>query len=237
MTKVMQTAPLVCAKFVKNNEALALLEFALSLPIVLILGLYAVETSNLALTNLRASQIALQLADNASRVGNTVSSTEQLREGDINDVLYGAKLQGSSIDVTGRGRLTISSLEEHNGVQVIHWQRCIGVSSGSGYDSSYGTTTTTAGTDTSPANAGTPSPLGMGDPGSEVIAPPNSGVMFVELNYDYRPIVTTSWLPNGSTKLHYIASFIVRNNRDFSQIYNPTTTPTTSRSSCDKHLK
>jgi hypothetical protein len=55
-------------------------------------------------------------------------------------------------------------------VQRIHWQRCLGKRSGTGYDSSYGTTTTTAGTTATLANAGTVS-AGMGDAGLMVSAP------------------------------------------------------------------
>jgi Flp pilus assembly protein TadG len=40
----------------RDRSGLALLEFALSMPIVLALGLYGVETANLALANLRISR-------------------------------------------------------------------------------------------------------------------------------------------------------------------------------------
>ena len=51
------------------RSGVAMLEFALALPIVIGVGAYGLEVSNLALLNLRVSQIALNLADNASRVG------------------------------------------------------------------------------------------------------------------------------------------------------------------------
>ena len=219
----------------RDRSGLALLEFALSMPIVLALGLYGVETANLALANLRISQMALNLADNASRVGVQSSlATEQLREVDINDVLAALRNQGAAMKLSTRGRVTLSSLEEQNGNQVIHWQRCLGLKSGTGYASSYGATSPTDGTDTSAANDGIVSPGGMGDAGAKVIAPPNSGLMFVEINYDYMPVVGTAWLPSGAVKLHYIASFIVRDRRDFSQIFNPAPATAAIRSTCDK---
>lgn len=225
-------------RLARDTSGLAMLEFAFSAPIVLMIGLYGIETANQALANLKISQIALNLADNTSRVGLISNANiEQLREIDLNDVLQAARIQGTGIDLTTRGRVTVSSLENivptgsktNTPVQRIHWQRCIGTKSGTNYDSSYGTTTTTAGTDTTAANAGTLAPNGMGDPGEQVNAPANGGVIFVEINYDYKPVVG-QWL-FGPARLHYIASFVVRDNRDFAQIYNPS--PTATRSTCN----
>lgn len=218
-------------RLARDTSGLALLEFAFAMPIVLMIGMYGIETANQALINLKISQIALNLADNASRVGLLNNSNiEQLREVDMNDVLQAARNQGTGIGLTTRGRIIVSSLEkDSSGTQRIHWQRCIGQKSGTNYDSTYGTTTTTAGTDTTAANAGTLAPSGMGDTGAKVNAPTNGGVMFVEINYDYKPVVGT-WL-FGAMRIHYIASFIVRDNRDFAQIYNPS--PAATRSTCN----
>jgi len=227
-------------RLARDTSGVAMLEFAFGMPIVLMLGLYGIEVANQALLNLKISQIALNLADNASRVGLiNNSNVEQLREVDMNDVLQAARNQGAGINLTTRGRITVSSLERNAaGTQRIHWQRCIGQKSGAGYDSTY-TTTTTAGTDATPGNAGTLAPSGMDDtarPGSPVNAPTNGGVMFVEINYDYQPAIG-NWLltliGSGSMKVHYVASFIVRDNRDFTQIYNPVTTPLTQRATCN----
>ncbi len=219
-----------------DRSGLALMEFALGLPLVLTIGLYGVETANLALANLRVSQIALNLADNASRVGLASSlTTVQLREVDMNDVLQASRIQGGRINLSKYGRVTVSSLENASGTQRIHWQRCFGLMKGAGYDSSYGTTLATDGTDDKPATQGTDvstgkgANAGMGDAGAKVTAPLYSGVMFVEVNYQYQPIAPY-WM-TGPRRLHYIASFIVRDNRDFTQIYNPN--PGASKSTCD----
>jgi hypothetical protein len=237
-----------------DRRGVAMLEFALSLPIVLAVGLYGIEVSNLALTNLKVSQIALALADNASRVGvaNQLAQ-QQLREYDINDVLQATRLQGADIKLTTNGRVILSSLEESGGVQRIHWQRCIGLQKGAGYDSSYGRTTIkgstpstaedtaasydptagintrTDGTDDSASHPGSVITGGMGDPDQKVLAPKNSGVMFVEINYKYVP-VTGTWLL-GSQQLRSVASFIVRDRRTFALVSNPS--PTAKRSTCD----
>lgn len=220
-----------------DRSGLAMLEFAFSAPVVLGIGMYGIETANLAMTNMRVSQVALNTADSASRLGtNSSLNYQQLREFDILDVAAQIRLQTKSWGLTDRGRVTISSLEESGGKQMIHWQRCIGKKSGDKYDSSYGTASITDGSDATAANDGLETPGGMGPAGGKVVAPPNSGVMFVEVNYEYKPVVSNLWLPAGTTRLHYIASFIVRDRRDFAQIYNPSPAVATgNKLTCDRY--
>lgn len=120
------------SRFCHDRAGLALLEFALSAPIVLLVGCYGIELANLAIVHMRVSQIALSLADNASRVGAYSNlATQQLREVDVNDILQAARYQGAAINLTANGRITVSSLEnvaqsyDTQPVQRIHWQRCI----------------------------------------------------------------------------------------------------------------
>lgn len=214
-------------------SGVSLLEFALGMPIFLLAALWGVELTNLAVSNQRLSQLALELADNASRVGlYSGLATVQLREVDINDVLQSTRFRGSKLDLAARGRVTLSSLERIQGTQRIHWQRCIGVKKGAGYDSSYGTTSATAGTTMNAADAGTLTPNGMGPNGAKVNAPDNSGVMFVEINYLYTPLIGKGWFA-ADKRMHYVASFIVRDNRDFAMIYNPQ--PEATRSTCNRY--
>ena len=218
------------------------MEFAFTLPIVLALGGYGIECSFLALSNLRVSQFALTLADNASRVGLAGNAgVTSLREADINDVFQGTRLESQSVNLAANGRVTLTSLEnvaqtysdhaaENNPVQRIHWQRCLGVKSGAGFDSVYptsGTLTTTSGTDTTYANRGV-DVSGVGSP--VVTAPANGGVMFVEVNYQYKPAFAMFGSPQI---IHYAASFIVRDNRDFTHISNPS--PTATPATCNLH--
>lgn len=204
-----------------DTSGLALIEFAYVMPVVFALGMMGLETANYALTRMKVSQIALALADNASRVGETSAlSLKRLRERDINDVLQGARLQARNLQLLTNGRITLSSLETNDdGGQWIHWQRCIGMKP---YDSTYGTA--------GDGMEGTDFP-GMGPEGEEVIAPPQSAVMFVEVNYDYQPIIA-GWLI-GEKRIHATASFIVRDQRDLTQVYN--TAPTATPSTCDTY--
>ena len=62
---------------------------------------------------------------------------------------------------------------------------------GTAFDSHYGTAPITAGTQSGSGYAGTVV-TGMGKTGAQVTAPPGTGVMFVEINYEYDPVVSSS---------------------------------------------
>ncbi len=210
--------------FLAARRAVAMIEMALVLPVFIPAGMYAIEMSNYSVVQMRVNQIALTLADNASRAGvDTNLATQQLRELDINDVLQGLRIQQGKLDVPGRGRVTISSLETNSsGGQWVHWQRCLGIRQGAGYDSS-----------ATEGNGATGNSFpGMGPTNARVTAPPNSAVMYVEINYDYRPLVAAFFV--SSTRISATASFIVRDNRDLaSGITNPA--PAQPSMTCNKY--
>lgn len=189
---------------VRNRSGVAMIEFALGAPVVLVAGLWGTETANFALTSMRINQLAAQIADNASRVGDTSTlQNRKIYEGDINDVLYGAQLQSGKLDLFQYGRVIISSLETRpgNGVQYIHWQRCRGAKQ---VNSSYGLE------DQDVQN-------GMGPQGEQVTALPDDAVIFVEVQYTYQPLISNGFV--GTDEITSIASFTVRDQRDLTQIY------------------
>lgn len=220
------------SKLRHDRSGLALIEFAYAMPAVMGMGMYGVETANLAQTHLRVSQVALMLADNASRAGADAAggTIQQLREIDINDVMQGARLQGARIDLVNNARVTLSSLETNtSGGQWIHWQRCLGKMRGEGFDSSFGVEGV--------GKTGTAF-AGMGRPGAEVKAPEGEAVIFVEVNYQYKPLFGT-WLV-GSPRIQYTASYLVRDKRDLSVnngtgIDDPAPAVGTAKMTCDKY--
>lgn len=228
------SAPIAAARRLRADRGgVAMLEFAFAFPPVLFIAMYGMEVANLALTNQRVSQAALNLADNASRVGlDTGLPVLQLREVDINDALAGARVFGRDFKLTEKGRITLSSLYNDGKEQRLQWQRCLGLKKGADWDSSYGTAPVSAGL--TPEAKG-PITSGMGPNDSKVNAPANSGVMFVEINYEYQPIFSLNWIDKRKSRVNYIASFIVRDRRDFSQIHNPA--PNAARYTCDKYTK
>lgn len=209
----------LCARLRDDTSGLALLEFAYSLPLLIGIGGFGLEMSNLAMVNTRISQAAMALGDNMSRVGvaSTLSAT-QIREADVVDSFIGLKKQTGELQLTEKGRVILSSLERNaSDGQWIHWQRCIGKKV---IGSSYGVEDT--------GKTGTAF-TGMGPTAAKITAPPDSAVMYVEIKYDYQPLFTTMFIP--ARVITYEASFIVRDNRDLTQIYNPS--PVATKHSCN----
>ena len=201
---------------IKCNSGVALTEFAYCLPIFTGLSLVGTEITNLAMVNMRVSQVAMAVADNLSRAKQSVPlGLPQLREHDINDAFIGANLQGEDLGVFVNGRIIISSLQQNaSGGQWIAWQRCKGQRV---VNSSYGSQGTGA-TGTSFA--------GMGTGTRRVTASPGTAIIFVEFTYSYRPIVAGSIL--GPITLREETAFFVRDDRDLTQVYNPTPAATPS---------
>ena len=202
----------------RDTSGLALLEFAFVLPIFLTLSLTGAELTNYIIVRMRVSQLALQLADNAARIGNgSQLQAKTISETDINDLLTGAKLQGGELDLYGRGRVMITSLEPMTSPNLlklykIGWQRCRGTKV---YNSPYDNTLLNISN-------------GIGPAAQKVTAPDYGATMFIEVTYDYQPLVKTSLSP--STSITEFASMMVRDRRDTTQIYNA---EKASRSTCD----
>ncbi|MDF7774516.1 pilus assembly protein [Sphingomonas sp. AOB5] len=198
----------------RDTSGLALLEFAFSLPILLVLSLTGAELTNYIITRMRVSQIALQLADNAARIGSGGQLTAKtISETDINDLLTGAGLQAGELNLYTYGRVLISSLEpdpNNSGKYRITWQRCRGTLTS--HASTWGTYGVTTGT-----NRGV-NMDGMGPTGRQSIAPVGGGTMFVEVYYEYQPLVKSSLAP--SANMTEYASMMVRDARDYTRIYN-----------------
>lgn len=178
-------------------SGLAMTEFALSLPILTTLGLFGLETANLAMANLRVSNIAMLTADNASRVRDSID------EANVIELLTGAKMTGNNIDFRNHGRIILSSVEPNtagtNGAstgQWIRWQRCDGAKVVS---SSYGVQ------GTGQNNASLQS---VGPASNPITASAGTAVMLVEVVYDYQPIVSNSIF--GPRTIRYESAFNVR---------------------------
>lgn len=194
-----------------NTSGLALIELAYSLPILMGVGMYGAETANVAMVRMRVNQISMHAADNAARIGEgSLLSEKKIYESDINDLFVGSDRQaGKYVDIFENGRIIISSLEMHSdGGQYINWQRCKGKKV---HVSSYGT----AGVDsqTRPVN-------GMGPAGARVTAPANQAVIFVEISYDYQPLISSTFTSTRTITTR--GAFNVRDRRDLTQIYDRT---------------
>lgn len=174
------------------------IEYAFALPVLLLLGLTGAEITNYTITRMRISQLALHIADNAARIGTgTQLQEKRITETDVNDLLTGAGYQAGEMDLYGRGRVIVSSVENdpaNAGKYRIRWQRCRGAKV---FDSPYDNATTNL--------------AGVGPAGRQVIAPPDGATMWVEVSYTYTPLIAGAW--TGSVDMVETASMMVRDRR------------------------
>jgi Flp pilus assembly protein TadG len=189
----------------RSQSGVVLIEFAFAVPVFMGLGMYGSETAMVAVTNMKVSQAALNLADNASRLGqvDTGVITPTITESDIVTIFMGTKLQTGGIKLLENGRIILSSLESTAaGQQFIRWRRCKGIRNvASAYNDDIdgnGVTDTTF--------------TGMGKGTSKVQSTPTSAVMFVEVEYVYQPIFGPLFVKNAV--LRQDAAFNIRDQRN-----------------------
>lgn len=180
----------------RDKKGLALIEFAMVTPPMLVLTMYGLEAANLAIVRLRIEQIASSTADGAARVRDTIDETN------IDEIFQGAKSIGSNIKFVEKGRIILSSVELNTPQtgQYIRWQRCIGQKA---VPSSYGV---------QGQGATDASLLGVGPTGRKAVATDGIPLMFVEVQYDYQPIVSNSLY--GNITFSQIRAFPVRQRND-----------------------
>lgn len=201
-----------------DRSGLAMIEFALVLPLLVGMTLAGIETANLAITVLRINQLAMMASDNAGRVRSSIDET------DINEIMAGLRFAGSGIDFGANGRAIISSLEPNgltgsNAGHKIGWQRCFGAKN---VTSSYGL-----------AGAGSTNAalrLGMGPVGQKIAPVPNSALVFAEIRYTYRPLLLSSFVANR--EISAIQAFTVRD-RALQTLTNKTNLSDANKRLCD----
>lgn len=209
---------------VRDSRAVAMVEFAFMAPILLLMGLAGIEMANLAMAHMRISQAAMHVADNASRIGDRDQlAAQRIFESDINDLFIGVDAQaGEQISLLQNGRVIISSLERNaDGGQTIKWQRCMGLKQAASLYGGQGTGAT--GTDFQ----------GMGRPGSRLQAEPGQAVMYVEIVYDYQPVMENAFTEPYITppEIRSASAFTVRGVRDLSGVFQRS--PAAAVSSCN----
>lgn len=193
-----------------DTSAVSAVELALVLPFLMGLALAGTEVVALAILNVKLNQLAITVADNASRAKQAqVNGAARFRETDANEVFRAAALQAEDLDIPNRGRVILSSLETNGATptpgQTIKWQRCWGKKT---WASRYGPQGTGA--------TGTAF-KGMGYTSTKMTADVGTAIMFVEVAYDYKPFFLGSIL---SPKLiRKEAALYVRDDRDLTQIF------------------
>ena len=204
-----------------NKSGISIVEFALVLPVLLTLGLFGTEIARMTTINMTVSQIALSVADNASRLGQTDNAAvaPTITEDNVDAVLAGALRDGQPIDLEANGRIILSSLEydDFTNSQFIAWQRCRGDRA---FDSAYGNDTTENGINGPPIT-------GMGAGTNKITAQSGQAVMFVEIEYKYEALFEDPF-GSGDRILRKEAAFLIRDDRNL----DPGLTGGGSDSSC-----
>ncbi len=207
------------------TSGLAFIEFAMSLPVLLLLGLAGLETANFAMAHLRVSNIAMVTADNAARIRDVID------EADVTDLLTGAKETGANINFAENGRIILTDLEPTptGGNQWIRWQRCDGALNYTNPNTAwrprtaagaaivngtemYNSDRVTPNTSTPSSPAATPTFASMGTAPTTIAAQAGSAVMVVEVVYNYQPIIPNSFLTGR--QIRYESAFNVRQRTD-----------------------
>lgn len=186
---------------VENTSGLAMLEFAFTAPVMLLIGMAGMETANLAIAHLQVSQIAMLVADNASRV------RESIDEADIREIFTGAHLTGDAIDFSPNARIILSNLEINGQTgssagQWIRWQRCYG--GNTSYTSSYG--------NENDGRYDSSLAAGIGPVGNKISASSSTAINFAEVIYDYEPLISDRFF--GNTVIRYESAFVARERDD-----------------------
>ena len=201
-----------------DRRGLALLEFAFTLPLALTLLLCGLETANLGLSVLRVHQIAATSADNAARVRDSII------EADVNEVLLGGRIVGEKMDFATRGRIVLSDVLPNGNTsgsgasqivfQKILWQRCTGALNTTESQPKYG----------KEGKGVTDNTLrSMGAPNRQIAATPGSAMIFAEVTYRYKPVISAKILApflGDPVYLRSEASFTVRE-RTTEELKNP----------------
>jgi Flp pilus assembly protein TadG len=196
------------------DAGVTLVEFALILPILIFVLLMGTELAYYAAVRMQVNQIAISIADNASRIGQTDNSSvaPTVTEQNIDSVMFGAMKQGASISLKTRGRVILSSLERDatTSKQYFHWQRCQGTLTNK---SAYG-----------PQNFGLTSGTsltGVGKNGNKLQASATSSVMVVEVYYQYTPLFNVAFI--NAPAFREEAIFQIRDDRNLTAGISPGT--------------
>ncbi len=184
-----------------------MVEMAFAMPVLLLMIFGGLELTQMVMTHMRLNQIAIAVADNAGRVRTGID------ESNIYEVFAGADLMGNSISFKENGRVVLSSLEPNGktGVdagQMINWQRCNGELN---VAPRYGV----QGDGVNDASLAD----GLGADGNKIQSAENTAVMFVEVTYNYIPLV--SGIPGwGPQQIRYESAFNVRErtNQDITNV-------------------
>lgn len=174
--------------FARDRGGVALMEFALFLPLIIALGMGGMELTNLTLAHQKVERLAGTSADLFAR--NQVKPNER----QVNDSLTAIDIMSKPFDLRQQGRVIITGIigtaDNRTGKveNKIAWQRCDGNLTGQ---------TSSVGREWTGTNDFADGPA--------IVLPNNiqlsTGQMVVtsEVFFKYKPMISGSWLPGNAT--------------------------------------
>ena len=169
--------------FKSSQDGVAYLEFAICLPVLIIMLMGAIEMTRFIIITQKVEKTAFTLSDIISQ-GKTISTS------DLDKMMYAASQVMLPYTMAGDGRVVVSSVKQDNSVNslpTIQWQYVSQGANGSW--------------------AGQTSQLGAGGtnatPGSTVILPGNltlndqDNVVVTEVFYNYQPLIASNGVIPG----------------------------------------
>lgn len=104
----------------RSDRANVAVEFALALPVLLLMLLASAELGRFVLLHQKIDRVAVTISD-------LVARAETISESDLDDIFNAAGQVAEPFDLTGRGRVVVSSVinDDGNGATVA-WQRANG---------------------------------------------------------------------------------------------------------------
>jgi Flp pilus assembly protein TadG len=179
-------------RFAKGQHGLAAVEFALVLPLVLLLLLGCFEVPRFVLIYQRIARTAHSVSDLVAQADEPITTAQ------MQDIFKAGKVIMSPYDVIADGRIYVSSINNPGGAGVkLTWQTDNG-----------GAVGTASKLGTPPTNPATPPPAPQNLPAA--ITPlSNEEVLVAEVYYNYKPIFTN--LIYSGTQLYVVAYTRPRN--------------------------
>ena len=173
-------------RIICGNDGVSAVEFALMLPLLVLIGAGGLELTNLVLANQKIERIASITADNVAR--NTLAPTEQ----SFADTFEGVNEIAAPFDFYSNGRIIMTGVigipENGSVVPKVVWQRCRGQFAGP--VSEVGKEAKNVALWADGPNANLPN-------GIKLLQ--NQLVVVSEVSYRYEPLISLSQLP-GSPK-------------------------------------
>lgn len=198
----------------RDASGVAMIEFALALPLVAMVTVSGLEIAWYAAANQKVNQIAAQAADNAARVKNTIDET------DIIEIMTAARLNGENMDFTENGRVIISSIQlnDRGDGQWIRWQRCEGDKKVSSAYGKEGQGEKDASLD------------GIGKNAPKMRAASGIAIILAEVQYEYQPLISSVMFKDTVMKAE--TAYVVRQRTDL-DLTNTTSLGAAQRKLCN----